>query len=371
MAGARVVVAMSGGVDSSVAAALLCEAGYEVIGVSMLLAPAGAATVRAGQGCCSLEDFRDARRVAERLGIAYYVWNLQDAFRARVVDVFRDEYLRGRTPNPCVLCNRELKFDELWQRAGALGAEMVATGHYARIARDRAGRPCLLRARDAAKDQSYFLFGLDAVQLARTLFPLGEYRKDEVRALARARGLPVAEKPESQEICFVPDRDYAGFVERTTPAERVRPGIVVDEDGRAVGTHGGVHRFTIGQRRGLGSSAGTARYVTGLDAVTGTVRVGARAALAAIGLVAEGVRWSAGPVARAGVRVRHRHAPVPARLVVRGEDTVEAWFDTPVTAVTPGQAAVFYAGDEVVGGGWIARAVAAPVHGASPVRPGT
>jgi len=204
MAGARVVVAMSGGVDSSVAAALLCEAGYEVIGVSMLLAPAGAATVRAGQGCCSLEDFRDARRVAERLGIAYYVWNLQDAFRARVVDVFRDEYLRGRTPNPCVLCNRELKFDELWQRAGALGAEMVATGHYARIARDRAGRPCLLRARDAAKDQSYFLFGLDAVQLARTLFPLGEYRKDEVRALARARGLPVAEKPESQEICSCP-----------------------------------------------------------------------------------------------------------------------------------------------------------------------
>jgi len=358
VAGTRVVVAMSGGVDSSVAAALLRDAGYDVIGVSMLLASEPAATVRAGQGCCSLEDFRDARRVAERLGVPYYVWNLADAFRAKVQDVFVREYVRGRTPNPCVLCNQDLKFDELWRRAGALGAEFVATGHYARIATGADGRPRLRRARDAAKDQSYFLFGLTAAQLARTLFPLGELTKDEVRAVARRLGLPVADKPESQEICFVPDRDYARFVERRA-AVLPPAGDVVDEDGRAVASHAGIHRFTIGQRRGLGLAGGPPRYVTAIDAEHATVHVGGRAALDAVGLVAEDVRWIAAPVVEAAVRIRHRHAPVAARRRALDDGRIEVRFRSPVAAVTPGQAAVFYDGDEVVGGGWIAAAIPA------------
>ena len=358
MAGARVVVAMSGGVDSSVAAALLRDAGHDVIGVSMLLASNPAGTVRAGQGCCSLEDFRDARRVAERLGIAYYVWNLQDLFRTRVMDVFTEEYLRGRTPNPCMLCNRDLKFDALWRRAGALGAELVATGHYARIVATPDGeRYRLLRARDLAKDQSYFLFSLSQAELARTLFPLGDLTKDEVRTVARTLGLGVADKPESQEICFVPSRDYAAFIERSTSRARLRPGCVVDEAGRTLASHGGIHRFTIGQRRGLGLGGGTPRYVTGIDAASGTVRVGPKAEVVHRGLVAERVHWTADPVDEAAVRIRHRHQPVPARLIRRGASTVEAWFEKPASAVTPGQAAVFYRGDEVVGGGWIAAAL--------------
>jgi tRNA-specific 2-thiouridylase len=370
MAGARVVVAMSGGVDSSVAAALLRDAGYDVVGVSMLLAAQPAASVRAGQGCCSLEDFRDARLVAERLAIPYYVWNLVDTFRAKVQDVFVREYVRGRTPNPCVLCNQDLKFDELWRRAGALGADFVATGHYARIVTAADGRPRLMRARDLAKDQSYFLFGLSPAQLARTLFPLGELTKDEVRAVARRLGLGVADKPESQEICFVPDRDYAGFVERRTEASPPSPGAIVDESGQVVARHGGVHRFTVGQRRGLGLSGGAARYVTAIDAETATVHVGGRSRLLAAGLVAERVRWMGPPVADADVRIRHRHVPVAACLrLVDGDrtdgnradgDRVEARFAQPVPAVTPGQAVVFYQGDEVVGGGWIAAAIGTP-----------
>jgi tRNA-specific 2-thiouridylase len=357
VAGARVIVAMSGGVDSSVAAALLCEAGYEVIGVSMLLTDDPAASARAGAGCCSLDDFRDARRVAEHLGIAYYVWNLADVFRARVTDVFTAEYLRGRTPSPCVLCNHELKFDELWRRAGALGIELVATGHYARIACGADGRYRLLRARDTAKDQSYFLFGLSQAQLARSRFPLGELMKSDVRAKARRLGLGVADKPESQEICFVPNRDYAGFVERRAPAGALRPGAVVDAGGQVLATHDGIHRFTIGQRRGLGLGGGAVRYVTGIDAASGNVRVGGKADLASQGVLAEGVHWVTEPAERASVRIRHRHEPVPARLVVRRGDTVEVWFDVPVSAVAPGQAAVFYRGDEVIGGGWIAEAL--------------
>jgi tRNA-specific 2-thiouridylase len=362
MAGPRIVVAMSGGVDSSVAAALLKDQGFDVVGVSMQLSATPAATVRQGQGCCSLEDFRDARRVADALDIPYYVWNLRDAFRERVTDVFTAEYLRGRTPNPCVLCNRDLKFDELWRRAGTLGADLVATGHYARVREDD-GRWRLLRARDEQKDQSYFLFSVTQAELARTRFPLGELTKSEVREEARRRGLPVAEKPESQEICFVPDRDYAGWVERHATADALRPGPVVDEQGKQLATHGGVHRFTVGQRRGLGIGDGVARWVSRVDGATGTVHVGGKDALGNRGLVAEQVSWAAGtPAAGDGaepvrVRIRHRHTPVAARLTHTAVDRVEAWFDEPASAVTPGQAAVFYRGDEVLGGGWIAEAL--------------
>src|SRR6266571_1615439 len=240
----RVLAALSGGVDSAVAAALLVEAGYEVIAISMLLA--GNAEGHEG-GCCSIDDFQDARRVAEHLGIPYYVLDLKEAVRSRVIDVFTNEYLHGRTPNPCLLCNRDLKFDLLWQRARELDAHFVATGHYARVAYDQpSGRYQLRRGIDQRKDQSYFLFTLSQAQLARTLFPVGHLTKTEVREKARALGLKVAEKPESQDICFVPDGDYARFIEQRLSADQLKAGEVVDQDGQRLGTHGGIHRFTVG-----------------------------------------------------------------------------------------------------------------------------
>src|SRR5216684_5751546 len=252
---ARVIVAMSGGVDSSVAAAMLCEQGYDVVGIAMRHASEPATPIAKRRGtCCSHDDFEDARRVAERMDFPFYVVDLRAEFGARVIDNFVSEYLSGRTPNPCVMCNREIKFDRLRERAAALGADYVATGHYARIERDPRGRFHLLRAADATKDQSYFLFTLGQLELSRTLFPLGAMTKDEVRARARQLGLANADKPESQEICFVPDNDYARFVERAAGSNSLRPGRIVDLQGRALATHGGVHRFTVGQRRGLGLS---------------------------------------------------------------------------------------------------------------------
>lgn len=353
--GRRVLAALSGGVDSAVAAALLVEAGYEVIAISMLLA--GTADGHEGS-CCSIDDFQDARRVAEQLDIPYYVLNLKDAFQSRVIDVFSEEYLRGRTPNPCLLCNRDLKFDLLWQRARELDAAYVATGHYARIRYDAdTARYQLWRGTDRAKDQSYFLFTLSQAQLARTLFPVGQLTKAQVRDKADALGLRVAHKPESQDICFVPDGNYARFLEQRLSPERFRPGPVVDQTGRQLGSHGGIHRFTIGQRRGLGIG-GLAQpvYVSNIDAYTGRVTVGTKDQLQTPGLRAKDVSWVAGDQTeelQAEVKIRYRHPPVPARVVPGPDATATVWFQHACPGVSPGQAVVFYAGDHVLGGGWI------------------
>ena len=352
----RVVVAMSGGVDSAVAAARCVRAGHEVIGISLRLARDGSGS------CCSLDDFHDARAVADRLGFPHYVFDFTDVFEREVVRPFVAEYLAGRTPNPCARCNEHVKFGLLRQRARELGAARLATGHYARIGVDpESGGPRLRTAADAAKDQTYFLFALTHGDLERTLFPVGALTKAEVRAEARALGLPVAEKPDSMEVCFVPAGDAAGFVERRAAPEALRPGAVVDEAGQEIGRHGGIHRFTVGQRRGLGVAGGARRYVKAMDAATGTVIAVAAAALGASGLVAREVTWTAGrppaPGTPVAVRIRHRHTPMPARVVPVPPAEVPVRFDRPGPAVTPGQAAVFYRGELVLGGGWIAEVI--------------
>jgi len=361
--GERVVVGMSGGVDSSVAAALLVEDGYEVIGVSMRLW--GDAS---GSGCCSLDDFLDARRVAAQLGIPFYVMDFRDVFTRNVVQPFVAEYLAGRTPNPCVHCNQFVKFASFSDRARELGAQWVATGHYARVIRDpQCASAQLWAAVDAAKDQSYFLFAIEPEVLARTLFPLGGLTKTAVREHARRLSLPVAEKPESQEICFAPKGEYADFVARYA-GNTVQPlaGAIVDDAGQMLGTHDGIHQFTIGQRRGLGLSAPQPLYVTAIDAQTGTVRVGARAATLAQGLRATRPNWlTDGPLpvgTRLRIKIRSRFAATPVTLGAATEDGFEVWASAGLPAVTPGQAAVLYADDRVVGGGWIERAL--PVAGA-------
>jgi tRNA-specific 2-thiouridylase len=351
----RVVVGMSGGVDSSVAAALLVEEGHEVIGVTLNLAGSDSR-------CCSLDDADDARRVADGLGIRFYVANYKDRFREEVIEPFADAYLAGRTPIPCVTCNKRFKFDYLLARGRALGADAVATGHYARIVPGADGTPRLLRGEDAGKDQSYFLFNLAPEQLARIRFPLGALCKDEVRSRARELGLATAEKPESQEICFVPDGDYAAVVERIRPGAAPGKGDVVDEQGTLLGHHSGIHRYTVGQRRGLGVSGSEPRYVVRIDAAANRVVVGPAASLVANEARVEHVSWTraAAPAAslQAEVKIRYRDVPVPARVAPDGEGGAEVRFDAPVRAVTPGQAAVFYRGDEVLGGGWIAGGLA-------------
>ena len=356
----RVLVAMSGGVDSSVAAALLREQEYDVVGVAMRLAPDAPATGLKRRGtCCSHDDFEDARRVSERMGFPFYVIDLRADFGARVIDNFVSEYLAGRTPNPCVMCNREIKFDRLWTRARALDADFVATGHYARISRDSAGRYHLLRAIDASKDQSYFLFTLGQDELSRTLFPLGVMLKTEVRARARALGLANADKPESQEICFVADGDYARFVERSAGHEQVHAGHIIDGSGNILADHAGIHRFTVGQRRGLGIAAPEPLYVREIRANSGEVVVGHRSELNSRGLIARDVDLvdPATHHTDVEVKIRYRHAPLPAHLTIPSPRTAEVRFVSEGPAVTPGQACVFYRGEEVIGGGFIERAL--------------
>ncbi|HEX8985313.1 MAG TPA: tRNA 2-thiouridine(34) synthase MnmA [Bryobacteraceae bacterium] len=365
-----IAVAMSGGVDSSAVAGLLAREGANVVGLTMQLWNQRRLPEIAGKGatgrCCSLDDVYDARRVAGHLGIPYYVVNFEDRFERDVVRPFIDEYLAGRTPVPCTLCNNFVKFDQLLEMAASLGARRVATGHYARIGHDeRTGRWLLYRAVDETRDQTYFLWGLTQEQLSRSLFPLGGIRKTAVRQMAREMGIPVAGKGDSQEICFVPNGDYAAFIdayfrEQGIARESTR-GEIVTSEGRALGEHQGVHRYTVGQRRGLNIAAGEPLYVIATDPATQRVVVGGNDQLLRSSTVVDAVNWIAFPrleaPLRAGVKIRNKHAAAPATLhPLAGSARVEVRFDEPQRAVTPGQAAVFYAGDLVLGGGWILRA---------------
>lgn len=374
----KVLVAMSGGVDSSVAAALLAREGFEVVGCFMRLGSPGEALdspiefddrqiacdpakVKIGhQGCCSINDAADARLVAAELGVAFYVVNFKKDF-GRIIDYFVDEYVEGRTPNPCVRCNDWLKFGKLHDYAEQIGAEWVATGHYARVERDEQGRAALMRGLDLDKDQSYVLFGMKRARLERTLLPIGRYRKADVRAMAKELGLPTFDKPDSQEICFVPDNDYAGLVERRRGgALGARPaGAVLDPQGNKVGEHGGQHRFTIGQRRGVGVALGYPVFVVGKDVNQNTVTVGPREMLFARSLTAGEVNWLVdepvgGEWRACSAKVRSNSNPTAARVMwdaASGEMRVE--FKEPIEAVAPGQAVVVYDSERVMGGGWI------------------
>ncbi|HEV3469820.1 MAG TPA: tRNA 2-thiouridine(34) synthase MnmA [Pyrinomonadaceae bacterium] len=367
----KIAVAMSGGVDSSAAAAMLKDEGHELVGFTMQLwnQRRGLTVGEDGEPlpsrCCSLDDVYDARRVAGELGFPFYVLNLEREFERDVVEPFVRSYLGGETPIPCVACNSRLKFASLDRLAQSLGCDKVATGHYARVRFDEAeGRYRLLKGRDLRKDQTYFLWELTQGQLSRALFPLGELSKPEAREAARRHGLSVAEKAESQEICFVPDGDYAGFIDRYLEAEgraaeRPPAGEVVNARGEVLGRHGGVHRYTVGQRRGLGLSRPLPLYVVRVEAEENRVVVGHEDELLAREFTAAGVNWvafeePAGPV-RAAARVRYRHAEAAATVTPLGRGRAGVRFDEPQRAVTPGQAAVFYRGEEVVGGGWIVK----------------
>jgi len=349
----KVLVAMSGGVDSSVAACMLRDAGYEVTGAFLCLGSAGRAD--GSSGCCSPQDAADARRVAETLGIDLFVLNLAEAFEV-IIDDFVAEYARGRTPNPCIHCNRLVKFGRLLDRADSLGIRYVATGHHARLVRPPdGGGPYIARGRAIAKDQSYALFDLPRDRLERVLLPIGEADdKADIRRAARRLGLNVHDKPDSQEVCFVPDDDYVALLRRRCP-EALTPGEVVDSAGQVLGRHDGYARYTIGQRRGLGVAAGVPMYVTRIDPAAARVTIGPREQLLSRRLSAGRANWHADvpDEFEAVVQIRYNHRGERARVRLTGPRTFEAEFHEPVLAVTPGQAAVVYDADRLLGGGWI------------------
>jgi len=364
-----IAVAMSGGVDSSTVAAMLRADGHNVIGLTMQLWNQRRLAGREGMPeqvsgrCCSLDDVYDARRVAQQIGIPYYVVNHEDRFEREVVRPFVDEYLAGRTPIPCSLCNNHLKFDQLLIVARQIGAERVATGHYAKVNFDeQSGRWLLRRPADHSKDQTYFLFGLTQEQLSRTLFPLGDMTKPEVRELAREHGLALAEKPDSQEICFVPGGDYKRFIDAYLAEQGESlpdtAGELVTTGGEVIGEHSGIHNFTVGQRKGLGVATGSPLYVIQISGANHQVVVGGDEHLYLRTLRAKRVNLISvdelrQPM-RVSVKIRHRHEPAAAIIGKAGDDEILVTFDEPQRAITPGQAAVFYNGDVVVGGGWIA-----------------
>ncbi|MFN0053351.1 MAG: tRNA 2-thiouridine(34) synthase MnmA [Planctomycetales bacterium] len=366
----RVVLAMSGGVDSSAAACLLREEGYEVIGLFMRsggteeaacavpVTPALLPVVAADshkQGCCSASDAADARRVADQLDIPFHALNFREAF-GRIKDYFADEYLAGRTPNPCVMCNNWLKFGKLWEFARQVGADKIASGHYARLVRNPGeARPALHRGLDPSKDQSYVLFGLDRNLLEHVLFPVGGFQKEQIRELARRAGLRVADKPDSQEICFVPDQDYAGFIRRYR-GDRDTAGELVDSAGRVLGQHEGYEHYTIGQRRGLGKGFGAPRYVLAVRPESRQVVIGTRDELSRTQLQARNLNWLVDPVPSrfdCTAKIRYLHSAAKVQVEIQDDDTAVVEFDEPQFGVAPGQAVVFYDEDRVLGGGWI------------------
>jgi tRNA-specific 2-thiouridylase len=373
-----IAIAMSGGVDSSTAAALLVENNSQedrVVGLTMQLwnqrrlpsllgAEGDGASGHASGRCCSLDDVYDARRVADFLGIPYYVVNFQERFEQTVVRPFVEQYLAGETPIPCAHCNTEIKFEQFVKTALEIGAERIATGHYARLTRDEAtGRYRLLRSVDTTKDQTYFLFGLTQEQLSRSLFPLGELTKEQVRAIARERKLPVAEKPESQEICFVPTGSYREFIEAYLAEQGKKSGEQVGEivstDGRVLAEHAGVHNYTVGQRKGLGFATGEPLYVIQIDRAENRVVVGKNEELFHQRFVVRDVNWirpvTEGETLPAQVKIRNKHVAAPAQVEATSMSAAVVEFIEPQRAITPGQAAVFYDGDEVIGGGWITK----------------
>lgn len=354
----KVLVAMSGGVDSSVAAKLLRDAGWECVGCTMKLFQNEDAGVAKGHTCCALDDVEDARSVAWRLGMEHFVFNFSDDFRQKVIGRFADAYLSGRTPNPCIDCNRFMKFDKLFDRADALECSHIATGHYARIAQEN-GKFVLKKALDETKDQSYVLYAMTQAQLARTLFPLGELRKSETRALAEAGGFVNARKPDSQDICFAPDGDYAAAVERYA-GHAAAPGNFVDARGNVLGRHSGIIRYTVGQHRGLGVPLPGKRFVVRVNAVDNTVTLGEEAELYSAGALLGEMNWisgepPAGPI-RCTAKVRYRQPEQPAWAEPLPDGRARLRFDAPQRAITPGQAAVLYDGDTVLGGGVILAA---------------
>lgn len=354
--GGRVVLAMSGGVDSSVAAHLLKEQGHEVIGLFMRTGAHGDSTERRAKTCCSATDAVDAQAVADRLDIPFYALDFERDF-ARIMDQFADEYAAGRTPNPCVLCNIWLKFGKLWSYGKQVGADFVATGHYARKAEGPDGSPRIARGLDPTKDQSYVLFGLRRELLPHVLLPVGGYTKTEIRAIARDLDLPVHDKPDSQEICFIPDDDYLGFVRGRLPGLETS-GPIVDEDGTNLGRHAGIEGFTIGQRRGLGVTVGEPRYVVQIEPTSRTVTVGRRSSLEKAGLEASKFHWHVEAPTNPTpclAQIRARHKAVPAVVEPLEGGRARVTFDQSQSAVTPGQVVAVYDGEFLLGGGWIDR----------------